>query len=115
VDNSAFGSAPASEPSVARLIVAIMTTDSTGPDPARPPIEGWPDLVTVALGLSTVEVRELCRFLTGALAARACAGLFREIGRWAGMRGSPPDPLERGLRALGARCDCEALEVLARG
>jgi hypothetical protein len=89
-----------------------MTTES---DPERPPIEGWPDLLTVALALTPEQVDGLRRFLTGAMTARACTGRLREVARWAASQRVPWDPLDRGLRALGARCDCEALEVISRG
>jgi hypothetical protein len=71
----------------------------------------WPHVLAVALGEAAPALH---RYLDGALGSRACAGLFRETARWARGRGVPWDPLVRGLRALGARCDCEALEVLSR-
>ncbi|WP_181778893.1 DUF2695 domain-containing protein [Pseudonocardia pini] len=89
-----------------------MTTD---PDPDRPPITGWPDLLPVALGISPTQVGALRSVLRGALSARACSGTFRELARWARPHRVPWDPLVRGLRSLGARCDCEALEVVSRG
>ncbi|GAA4544419.1 DUF2695 domain-containing protein [Pseudonocardia xishanensis] len=83
--------------------------------PDRPPVTGWPDLLTVALTVDSAQRRELRLHLAGALAARACSGRLREAARWAAARQVPWDPLARGLRALGADCDCEAWEVLSRG
>jgi hypothetical protein len=83
--------------------VGAVTTDSH-PD--------WPHLLSVALGSAAPE---LLRYLGGALGDRACSGSHRETARWARGRGVPWDPLVRGLRALGALCDCETLEVLSRG
>ncbi|SDF57935.1 Protein of unknown function [Pseudonocardia oroxyli] len=86
--------------------VAPMTTDS---DPDRP--ASWPHLLSVALGAPAADLH---RHLAGALRSRACTGTLRESGRWARGRRVPWDPLAAGLRALGARCDCEALELLSR-
>jgi len=90
-----------------------MTGDPLEPD--RPPITGWPELLTVALTVEPVVWRALQRYLAGALASRACSGRLREAARWAATRHVPWDPLSRGLHALGADCDCEAWEVLSRG
>jgi hypothetical protein len=68
----------------------------------------------VVLGVGAGHVDALRSRLAACLARRACDGSLREARRWARGHSVPWDRLEHGLQAFGARCDCEALEVLER-
>ncbi|MFC5947201.1 DUF2695 domain-containing protein [Pseudonocardia lutea] len=90
---------------------------TSGPVPtSRPrPVSAWQRVLCVVLGLGADHVDGLRRRLAACLALRTCDGSLREVRRWARAHRVPWDPLEGGLHALGARCDCEALEVVERG
>ncbi|MCE3550388.1 DUF2695 domain-containing protein [Pseudonocardia sp. RS11V-5] len=102
-----------------------MTTHGRDPEPDRtslperrsadaPPASAWQRVVCVVLGMCVEHVAALRSRLAACLALRCCDGSLRETRRWARAHRVPWDPLEGGLRALGARCDCEALEVVER-
>ncbi|WP_156067318.1 DUF2695 domain-containing protein [Pseudonocardia halophobica] len=100
-----------------------MTTHGRDPEPDRtalpgssdtPPASAWQRVVCVVLGVCAGHVDALRGRLAARLAVRSCDGSLREARRWARTHRVPWDPLEGGLCALGARCDCEALEVLER-
>ncbi|MCE0761756.1 DUF2695 domain-containing protein [Pseudonocardia kujensis] len=102
-----------------------MTTHDRDPEPDRtslpghrsagaPPTSAWQRVVCVVLGMGAGHVAALRSRLAACLALRRCDGSLREARRWARTHRVPWDPLEAGLRTLGARCDCEALEVVER-
>ncbi|WP_344425085.1 DUF2695 domain-containing protein [Pseudonocardia ailaonensis] len=78
------------------------------------PHSSWAGVLCTALGLPVEHVRLLGRWLAGALDARGCDGSLHKTRRWAHRRGLDPGPVVEGLLALGAPCDCAALDVLAR-
>jgi hypothetical protein len=89
------------------------SSESSGSSDARP-ASAWQRVVCVVLGMCAGHVDALRSRLAASLAVRSCDGSLREARRWARIHRVPWDPVEGGLRALGARCDCEALEVVER-
>lgn len=124
MDNSVAGSARGAGSVGAAADRAAMTTHGRDPEPDRTalpdssdagPASAWQRVVCVVLGMCAGHVDALRGRLAACLAVRSCDGSLREARRWARTHRVPWDPLEGGLRALGARCDCEALEVVERG
>jgi hypothetical protein len=81
-------------------------------DRPQDPQQDWVGVVCVALGLPVEIVRLLERWLAGALDARGCDGTLTKARRWARYHQVDDERLAEGLLALGAHCDCAALDLV---